>query len=254
LKAMVTGATGGLGRALVQALVARGHEVLATDVARGDVPSKVAFAQLDVTDAGAWEEAARWQPDVLFQLAAVARAGAFVSLPAHEIDRHIDINLKGAALGMRTVLPGMVERGRGHVVNVGSLAGVAAVPGIALYSASKFALRGLSLAVATELRGTGVAITLVEPDLVATPMITPQIAQPEAAVSFSGGRVLAPEEVAEVLAGRVLRDRPLEVLMPRRRGALAKVAGAWPELTRVLKPVLRRKGEARQAAMRGGAA
>ena len=235
--------------------MASGHRVMATDVAAPDVQATV-VRRLDVTSHDAWHSAVesvirRWGGlDVLMNLAGIAKAGQFVDLDPSEIDRHFAVNVTGPMHGVHAAVPHMLERGSGHIVNVGSLAAVAPVPGIALYSSTKFALRGFTLALAAELRGSGVAVTAVHPDLVDTPMIAEQVDQPEAAYSFSGPRMLTADEVAEVLAVNVLTRRPLEMFLPPGRGLMCRTVGAFPSVTTALEPILRRRGLAAQAEAR----
>ena len=83
-------------------------------------------------------------------------------------DQMIDTNVKGLLYVTRTVLPGMVERGRGHVVNVGSVAGHQTYAGGAVYSATKYAVRAISDALRYDVLGTGVRVSNVEPGLAET--------------------------------------------------------------------------------------
>lgn len=112
----------------------------------------------------------------------------------------------------------MVRQGHGHIVNVASLG---PIPGIALYSASKYAVRSFSLAAAQELRAHGVAVTTVCPDAVKTPMFDHQIAYREAALTFTAPRVLRVEEVSRVILGKVLA-----AAADRLDSALSRLAGA----------------------------
>jgi 3-oxoacyl-[acyl-carrier protein] reductase len=169
-------------------------------------------------------------------------------VPDVAVDSQIDVNLKGVVHGVRAVVPGMMAQGRGHIVNVASLAALAPVSGLALYCASKHAVRGYSLSVALELRSHGIAVTVVCPDAVQTPMLDIQRDVDAAALTFSGPRVLTPREVSEGIV-RALDERPLEVLLPPSRGWMAKVASLAPGLGRVMEPLLRRQGRKKQ---RGG--
>jgi 3-oxoacyl-[acyl-carrier protein] reductase len=249
---ILTGAAGGIGGALCARLRSEGVGFLATDVQPGEV-NGVEILPLDVRSSEGWQDIVdeamrRWgRIDALINLAGVARAGHFHTLERAEVDRHIDVNFKGAALGAHAVLPVMRAQGTGHIINVGSLAALAPVPGIALYSASKHALRAWSLALAMELEDTGIAVTLVHPDLVDTPMIAEQRSQPEVALSFSGKRTLSADEVARCVVEEALVRRPLELALPRTRGALCKVVGALPRLSQMMKGPLTRRGLARQA-------
>ncbi|MCA9710818.1 MAG: SDR family NAD(P)-dependent oxidoreductase, partial [Myxococcales bacterium] len=211
----------------------------------------VEIRTLDVTDPIGWEAAvaaARQRfggLDVLVNVAGVLTPGWAHEIPEAAIDAHLDVNVKGVVHGVRAVVPAMLAQGRGHIVNVASLAALAPVPGLALYCASKHAVRGYSLSLALELRPRGIAVTVVCPDAVQTPMLDVQRDVDAAALTFSGPRVLAPREVAQAIV-RALDDRPLELMLPPSRGWLAKLGGLVPATARALEPVLRRQGRRRQ--------
>jgi len=211
--------------------------------------------RLDVADPVAWDQAlaeaaAAFGPvDVLFNVAGFLKPGRLPDLAVEDVSRHLDANAKGAILGTRAAARMMIGRG-GHIVNVASMAALAPIPGLALYSASKHAVRAFSIAAAEELRSSGVAVTVVCPDAVATPMLDLQVDDPSAALTFSGGRVLTPREVAELLAGPVLDDRPIEIALPASRAWLARAANLLPGLAAWLRPWLERRGKARQELIR----
>lgn len=257
----VTGAGSGIGRALADAIAKRGDRLIATDrdlaaleraAADGAWPSdRVWIRRLDVTDADGWEaivaigEQHAGPVDVLVNVAGFLLPGWTHEIDEAAFDRHFDVNVKGVVLGMRAVLPGMIARRAGHVINVASLAALAPIPGIALYSASKFAVRAYSLAAAQELRGHGVDVTIVCPDAVHTPMLELQRDYEQAAMTFSGPRVLEPEEVAVAILEATV-TRPLEVYLPRHRGWLARAADLMPRAALTIGPWLSRRGRARQ--------
>src|SRR5690606_5033294 len=122
----------------------------------------------------------------------------------------------------------------------------APVPGLSLYGASKYAVRAFSLAAAVELRPRGVAVTVVCPDAVATPMLDKQEHYEEAAITFSAPRVLSPEEVADALTGVVIDRRPLELALPRSRKWMARTVDLFPSLGPRLAPVFQRLGRRAQ--------
>lgn len=112
-------------------------------------------------------------PDAL-----VHAAGSFSLAPIAEtsvsaFDRALQVNLRGAFLVVRALLPALLDRGRGRIVLLGSVAGRRAFPGNGAYSASKFGLRGLFEVLVEELRGTGVSATLLEPSATDTPLWDP---------------------------------------------------------------------------------
>lgn len=258
----ITGAASGIGRHLTKALSARGHRVLATDVAadalerarRQDAWSdaNVKTAVLDVRDENAWRSALSialatfGEVNVLLNVAGMLKPGHIWETTVSDVDLHFDVNVKGVTHGMRIVGGYFRERGRGHIVNFGSLASLAPVPGLTLYSASKFAVRGLSLAAAQELRDSGVAVSVLMPDAVATPMLDLQVDYAQAALTFSGSEPLTVVDIENVLVDQVLVERPIEMAIPWSRGMLARVANTVPESARLLRPMLERKGLAVQ--------
>lgn len=264
----LTGAASGIGKHLAGALAGRGHRVFATDIneaglealaTAGAGPGKLVTRRLDVTKAPAWEEAldaaeqAFGAIDVLMNVAGFLEPGFIHETNERAVDLHIDVNVKGVIWGTRAAARRMVSRGAGHIVNFGSLASLAPTPGLCLYSASKFAVRGLSLAAAAELSPFGVAVTVVLPDAVKTPMLDLQVNYREAAMTFSGDAPLTVEDIEKLVVDRVLPKRPLEVAIPFSRALLARAANAAPEAAFTLAPVLTKKGlEAQEKIKKGG--
>ena len=259
---LITGAASGIGLHLVTALMKRGARVLATDIDEAGLfaaserhrwdPARIVRRKLDVTRADDWNDAIsalleRWgRLDVALLVAGYLKPGLLHELDPVEIARHLDINTRGVMLGAHAASRVMVKQRAGHIVAIGSLASVAPVPGLSLYSASKFAVRGFCLGIAEELRPLGVAVSVLLPDAVETPMLELQRDYEEAALTFSGIRPLTVEEIERALFDEVLPKRPLEVLLPRYRGVLAKAAGLAPGAARFVTPLLRALGRRQQ--------
>ncbi len=259
--AWVTGSASGVGRRLTGALLQRGCRVLACDLNATALATaatedrwpeqRVVHADFDVSDPAAWDRAAElladWgRLDYLFNVAGYLRPGFVAETAREEIDRHVDINVKGLMYGSQLAAKRMAAQGHGHIINIASLAGVAAIPGLSLYSASKFAVRGFSLALANELRDHGVYVTVICPDAIQTPMLDLQVDYPEAALTFSGSSVLTVDDIERAVFEQVLPKRPMEILLPAGRGALARLAGAVPALGSGLLGRLRARGMRRQ--------
>jgi NADP-dependent 3-hydroxy acid dehydrogenase YdfG len=109
-------------------------------------------------------------PDVLVNNAGLFELAPFGETGSETFERLLAVNLRAPFELIRACLPGMLARGSGHVVNVGSVAGRKAFPGNAAYSASKFGLRGLHEVLVEELRGSGLRTTWIEPSAVDTPL------------------------------------------------------------------------------------
>ncbi len=259
---LVTGAASGIGRALVGELATRGARVLAADLreaalaatatADGWPADRVARRAFDVRDPVGWLEAVEAACragdglDVLLNVAGYLKPGGLAELTPAEIDRHLDVNVKGVMHGTVVAASAMRRAGRGHIVNVASMAALAPIPGLALYSASKFAVRAFSLAVAAECAADGVAVSVLCPDAVETPMLAVQEDHPAAALTFSGRTLTVAEVVAAVL-DRILVDRPLELDLPASRGWMARLANLAPGVAARVDPLLRSRGRAAQA-------
>jgi short-subunit dehydrogenase len=172
---LLTGASGGIGQAIARALDERGAKLLISG-RRGEQLERIAAdlggrptpLPADLTlaaDATALAERAG-TVDVLVANAALPASGPIVDFTPEEIDRALDVNLRAPVQLTRALLPGMVERGDGHVVLVSSLAGKVASVGSSLYSATKFGLRGFAAGLREDLHGTGVGVTVVFPGFV----------------------------------------------------------------------------------------
>ena len=263
---VLTGCASGIGRHLATELFRRGHRLLVSDLDRASLetearsrwndPDRVEIQKLDVRDREAWERViasvvARWgRVDVVLNVAGYLAAGWAHEASGEVVERTIDVNVKGVIYGTTAAARQMIKQQSGHIINIASLAAVAAVPGIAVYAASKHAVRGFSLAVAQELRPHGIAVTTVCPALVDTPMLDTQVVRPEAALTFATARPLSVEEVAAAVLGRGLEDRPLElfVTVPRTgQVLLSKLGNAFPALAARLADRLMQRGRENQA-------
>jgi NAD(P)-dependent dehydrogenase (short-subunit alcohol dehydrogenase family) len=181
---VLTGVTRGLGRALAEQFIALGHTVLGCgrsvaelEQLRRRFGSPHDFATVDVTrrdQVQAWADRllAKYEaPDLLLNNAAVINANAPLwQVPADEFDRLIDINIKGVANVLRSFLPAMIARGRGVIVNFSSGWGRSTSPEVAPYCASKYAIEGLTLALAQELP-KGMAAIPLNPGIIDTQML-----------------------------------------------------------------------------------
>jgi NAD(P)-dependent dehydrogenase (short-subunit alcohol dehydrogenase family) len=215
----ITGGARGIGLATAKAFTARGARVAIGDL-DGDATSDVAGGigphaiglPLDVTDRESFAafvaavENNLGAIDVLVNNAGIMPAGPFLAEKPETSDAQIDVNLRGPIHGMKLVLPGMIARGRGHVVNVASMAGKAHVPGLAVYNATKYGVIGLSEAVRDELDGTGVTLTAILPTAVKTELIS--------GLPAKGLMAVTPERVAGAVVDSVSHRRA-EVAVPR---------------------------------------
>jgi len=189
---LLTGCTRGCGRALVERFVEAGHTVVGcgrnaerVEELRNLYPAPHRFDTVDVTDDGAvadWAKSvieAIGVPDLLVNNAAVINRSANLwELSAEEFDRVIDINIKGVANTIRHFVPAMIEQNSGVIVNFSSGWGRSTAPEVAPYCATKFAVEGLSKALAQELP-SGMASVPLSPGVINTEML--QSCSPEMA-------------------------------------------------------------------------
>jgi NAD(P)-dependent dehydrogenase (short-subunit alcohol dehydrogenase family) len=233
--ALVTGASSGIGAATARELGRRGAAVVLA-ARRADALQAQADAireaggealaiPTDVTDRAQLARLAERatatfeRVDVLVNNAGADWSQAFASTRPSEIVRLIEVNLLGPMLLARALLPGMLERRHGAIISVDSLSGrVAMEP---LYSATKYGLRGFSLALRRQVAGSGVSVSLVSPGKIRTPM-----------TSDRTGRMPGPELVATTIADLVKRPRR-EVVLPRRHYALAWLEQLLPSMADV---------------------
>ena len=173
--ALLTGASGGIGQAVARALHARGARLLLSgrranvlDELRAELGEGADVLQADLADPAGVAALARraGAVDVLVANAGLPASGALDGFTPEQIDRALDVNLRAPMQLTRALVPGMVERRRGHVVLVSSLAGKAALAGSSLYSATKFGLRGFGAGLREDLHGTGVGVTVVFPSFI----------------------------------------------------------------------------------------
>ena len=259
--AVVTGAGSGLGREIALELGRRGYRVWATDVdaeaaarTAAELGGEAEPAALDVRDEAACRQLAeRVGADDGLELW-VNNAGVFFSgLPWEQgselRELMLDVNAKGLINGTLAALAPMIAAGRGHIVNVVSLAGIVAAPGEVAYSASKHAAMAFTLGTAYDLRRAGIRgvhLSAVCPDGIWTPMLEDKLDDPDAAGSFSG-RLLTAEQVAREVGKLTERPRPIAII-PRWRGPQLRFFDAFPRLGLRLVPLIMWDARRRQRA------
>ncbi|MCH8168132.1 MAG: SDR family oxidoreductase [Proteobacteria bacterium] len=205
--ALVTGASSGIGAAVVRRLAANGWEVhaLARRAARlealADETGCVPHA-LDIRDGAALERLmAGLAPDLLVNNAGLgAGITGLATASREEIARTIDTNVTAVLELLRLTLPGMIARRRGHVVNLGSVAGLYPLVS-AVYGASKGAVRLLSQNLRLELRGTGIRVTEICPGRVTSEFYDAAVPDPATRerIKATGIRELGPDDISEAI-------------------------------------------------------
>ncbi len=172
-RVLLTGATGGLGRAIARALYAKGAHVVLTGRKQAALEALAAELGGDRAEALAADLAERADVDalpgragaidVLVHNAGLPGSGRLESFSQDQIDRVLDVNLRAGIMLTHALLPGMTERGRGHLVFVSSMSGKIPTARASVYCATKYGLRGFAGALRDDLRGSGVGVGTVFP-------------------------------------------------------------------------------------------
>jgi len=212
---LVTGATSGFGAAIARRFIAEGHRVVATgrraerlQQLAAECGERLHTVVLDVRDQKAVEAAIAALPAEFAEIdVLVNNAGLALGLkPAHESElsdweQMIDTNIKGLIYVTRAVTPGMVERGRGHVINIGSVAGEWPYPGGNVYGGTKAFVRQFSLNLRADFVGRGVRVSNVEPGMAETEFSLVRYGgDAEKAKSiYAGTTPMSPDDIAETV-------------------------------------------------------
>ncbi|GBF38159.1 SDR family NAD(P)-dependent oxidoreductase [Leptospira johnsonii] len=252
--ALITGAGGGIGEAIALRLDKAGYRLILCDIEKEKMKSissrlskNPELIACDLTKSEELESLVSIVkskfPDVevLVNNAGYAKEGPFLEQNISEIDRHAGINLLAPIRLIRAIVPMMLERGKGSVANIVSIGGIISLADSALYSATKFGLRGFLTAIHEELKGSGVKISGIYPAAVDTPMLMHE--------AMNGGTVLnwlnavkSPDDVAKAVLKGIQTGR-LEIYVPYSDGLTSRLAAVFPWLVGSLSPILKWFGE-----------
>lgn len=230
--AVVTGASSGIGAATARELARNGAKIVlaarridrlgaeeeAITAAGGEALS-VATDMTDPEQVAYLIKAAEshfGRVDILVNNAGAFWRQALANTPPERLIHLVQVNLLGAMLATREVLPGMLERGQGSIITMGSVSGRVAMEPV--YSAGKYGLRGFSLALRRQLRGTGVNVSCIEPGNIRTDM-----------TSHVGGALPDPDLVARAVLSLIERPRR-EIVIPQKHYAIVWLEQAFPAL------------------------
>jgi 3alpha(or 20beta)-hydroxysteroid dehydrogenase len=213
--AVITGGARGQGAATARIFAAEGARIVIADVLEDEgkslareIGAAALFHRLDVSNDKSWNEmlssvAAKWEaPDILINNAGILHQSTILELKQEDFERVLRVNLIGAWLGIKSVAPGMIAKGKGAVVNICSTAAISGINGATAYSASKWALRGLTKTAAMELGFKGIRVNAVFPGAINTVMNSSNEAQAPAAGKKYTDRPIqragTPDEVGRV--------------------------------------------------------
>jgi NAD(P)-dependent dehydrogenase (short-subunit alcohol dehydrogenase family) len=262
--AIITGAASGIGRHWAETLLKQrgAYQLVLADINEEGLRSaftpceSVRLHSLDIRQVDQWQGLVEdtlqrfGKIDYLFNIAGGGHQAFFLQQPIENFEWVIDINLKGPLIGMKVVGDVMMSQRSGHIINVGSLAGLSPTPGNALYSAAKGGLRNASIAAAIEWRKQGVAVTVISPDLVDTPLMQKHLENggDEVALTYTG--VTLTVQDLEKAFWKAMRTKPLEINLPRWRGWLVKLNHMNPSLMNMLYEPMKKRGMKRFAKIR----
>lgn len=232
---LITGATAGIGRALAVACHKAGGRIVAVGRRRDRLdalPRELGTERLhplacDIADGDAYAEALAALPapvaavDVLVNNAGLALGkGGFAEGLWEDIHRMVEVNVTGLLKGTRALLPGMLERGRGHVVNLSSTAGVWPSPGNTVYGATKAFVRQFSYALRADLLGTPIRVTEIEPGMAETEfsMVRYKGDKSKADAFYAGMTPMEADDIADAILWSITRPARVNIntiqLMP----------------------------------------
>jgi short-subunit dehydrogenase len=230
-RALVTGATGGIGQEIARALHAEGADLVLSG-RRAEILEPLAKelgAQIVLADLADLDDVARLLTeagpiDILVANAALPASGLLQEYTQEQILRNVSVNLTVPILMAQDSAAGMVERGHGHIVLIGSVAGKAASAGASMYNATKFGLRGFALALREDLAAEKVGVSIVEPGFVRD---AGMFVEAEGKLP-PGVRTVSPQQVAEKVVKAIKRNKAEVVVAPVELRAGAAIASVFP--------------------------
>ena len=252
--ALITGGAGAIATALSQCLLAKGFDLLLVDIdqtrleaaARAN-PGRIQIHRADLTQSEDLERVAGLignTPDlaVFVNNAGIIRPGNYADLPYGEVALQMAVNLTAPMRLTHAAAARFVAENQGCILSIVSAAGMVALPGSAAYSAAKFGLRGLLIALAQEVEPLGVKVRSLFPGAVDTPMLRYEATHGGSVLNFLNKDVLSVEDVAAAAMAAMDGDR-IEVSLPAADALMARIVCAFPALMPKVLPRFIRQGE-----------
>lgn len=252
--AIIVGAGGGIGREIANLFDKYEMQIIISDLnmdslksIENELKTEVYSFQCDITDKTQIESLFMFalekfnNIDILVNCVGIIHPSLFEDTTYQEIQQQINVNLMGTINLLKEVLPLMKKAEKGHIVILSSLAGIVPETYSSIYTATKFALRGLDLTLNLELRGENIAISTIFPDSVDTPMLEFEAEHGGSPLTFLDDPV--PATAVAKAVKRAIEKNKAEVCVPRSQGCLSKFLMCFPKIVKWLWPKLEKKGE-----------
>ena len=234
---IVTGGSGGIGNAIVNKLSSHDANIISvyhTTTPKHSSHRNVISYKANLTVSNEWDSLLSFTQnkfgkfDVLINCAGVLEPGDFISLDENQIEKMIVTNFSSVVTGTQKALKLMKDYGSGHIINIGSLGGIVPMPYSAVYSATKFAIRGFTFSLLQELKDSGIKLSLITPGAVDTKMLYNESRDQNTAISFVSESI-NPAEVADTVL-RVISKPKFEIILPREQALSSKMITYSPFL------------------------
>jgi len=246
---VVTGGSGGIGNAIVNKLASYDAKICAVyhrNITANYDDKNICWFQADITTPEDRDRLLSFtlqkfgKIDVLINCAGILEPGEFSSLDINQISKMIDINFISTIILTQKAISIMKNQRSGHIINIGSLGGIVPMPYSAVYSATKFALRGFSFSLAEELKVTGVNLSLITPGSVVTKMLDYEAQADNSAISFVS-KPISPMKVADAVL-KLIYKPTVEIIIPHSQSFGSKLLVFSPKVFSGLYKILHRIG------------
>ncbi len=252
--AIVTGASGGIGREIVKLLDQNGIRLVITDIDEKklneigkDLSQEPLIIQCDITKLDQVKNLIsqtleKYETiDILVNTVGIIVPALFEDATYKDIEKQINVNLMGIIRCIKEVIPVMKKAEKGNIVTISSLAGIVPETYSSIYTATKFALRGLGFTLNLELKKHNIVVSTIFPDSVDTPMLEFEAKHGGSPLTFRA-EPIKPEKVAKLVLKAIIKKK-VELYIPRFDAFLSKFIMCFPKVIQKLWPRFEKKGE-----------
>ena len=256
---LVAGGSGGIGSTIIKKLLPLNAEVIG--ISRSENIHLTNFVKknnyeyhwftTDLTLTSSWENIINevytryGKIDVLINSVGILIPGKFENLTSFQIEKIISTNLTSFIYAARTIIPYMKRQGYGHIINLGSLGGIIPMPFESIYSTTKFAIRGFSLSLKQELKGTGINVSLISPGPVLTKMLKKESLDENSTIAFVN-KPLSADLIADKIIQIISHPKP-EIVFPRGIKLISLMLNLFPSLFYKIYPILNWIGKTKKS-------